>query len=104
MSEEISDMPKQRISQATLSAIIRRRKRIADLQGELEELESALTADLKEGFEVAPGILTAYIKEWERRNVSWKDVVIRQLGQPYADRVLAATKPDPQSKLVVESV
>lgn len=93
-----------RISQGSLAAILRRRKRIADLQTELEKLEDALTADLKEGASVAPGILTAYMKAWERRNVSWKDVVIRELGQPYADRVLAATKPDPQSKLVVESV
>ena len=97
-------MAKQRITQATLAAIIRRRKKIADLQADLEELESALVADLKEGFEVAPGILTAYVKEWSRRSVAWREVCERELGKEYCERVFNATKPDPQSKLVVESV
>jgi len=95
--------PKQRITQATLSAILRRRKRIADLQADLEELEPALTADLKAGYEVTPGILVARVKEWERRNVSWRGIVEREKGQEYADRVLAATKPEKYESLVVEA-
>ena len=96
-------MANHRISQATLAAIIRRRKRIADLQGELEELESALTADLKEGFEVAPGILTAFVKKWERRSVAWRQVCERQLGEEYCQRVFNATKPEPHESLIVEA-
>ncbi len=97
-------MAKQRITQATLAAILRRRKKISDLQADLEELEAALLSDLKEGFEVAPGILAARVKEWERRNVAWKEIVVREKGQEYADRVLAATRPETYTKLVVEAV
>jgi len=95
--------PKQRITQATLSAILRRRKKISDMQADLEELETALTSDLKAGYEVAPGILVARVKEWERRNVAWKQIVAREKGQEYADRVLAATKPEKYESLVVEA-
>lgn len=94
----------KRISQGTLASILRRRKKIEDLQAELGKLEDALTDDLKAGAKVAPGILTAFIKEWTRRNVAWKEIVVREKGQEYADRVLAAKKADTYSKLVVESV
>lgn len=94
----------KRISEGTLASILRRRKKIEDLQTELGKMEDALTDELKTGAAVAPGILTAYIKEWTRRNVSWKEVVVREKGQDYADRVLAATRPETYSKLVVESV
>jgi hypothetical protein len=33
--------------------------------------------------------------------VSWKSVVERELGEDYAKRVLAATKPDTYTHLVV---
>lgn len=92
------------ISQNALAAILRRRKRIADLSAELEKLETALTDELRADAKVAPGILTAYIKEWERRSPQWKAVVERELGSEYAARVLAATRPEQHSKLVVESV
>ncbi len=94
---------KQRITQATLAAILRKRKKIADAQADLDELETALTADLKAGYEVAPGILAARVKEWERRNVAWKEIVVREKGQEYTDRVLAATRPETYAKLVVEA-
>ena len=97
-------MPTKEISQSVLSKILKARKKIDDLKADLAELETALETDLKEGFEVAPGILRAFIKTWERRDVSWKEVVVREKGQEYADRVLAATKPTQHSKLVVESV
>ncbi len=35
---------------------------------------------MKEGHEVAPGILTTYTRSWEQRRVEWKAVVERELG------------------------
>ena len=98
---ELLDMAK-RISQKTLSAIIRRRKRISDLQTELDGLEGALKADLQAGAVVQQGLFTGYIKTWERRNVAWKEIVVREKGKEYADRVLAGTKADKHESLVVE--
>jgi hypothetical protein len=46
--------------------------------------------------------VNARIKEWERRNVAWKQVLVREKAEEFADRVFNATKPDKYESLVVE--
>jgi hypothetical protein len=93
----------KKITQKSLASILRARKKIADAQAKLDVVEAALEADLRGGAVVQAGLLVAFIKEWSRRNISWKDVCVRQLGDEYCDRVLAATKAENYSKLVVEA-
>ncbi len=50
---------------------------------------------------VESGLLRAFLKIIERRSVPWKQVVERKLGVDYAKRVLASTKPDRFTHLVV---
>jgi hypothetical protein len=93
-----------KITQSTLSKVLLAKKRIAELEAEVKAGEEQILAALTEGASVQDGVLTAYIKSWERRSPSWKAVVERELGEQYAARVLAATKPDTYTKLVVEAV
>jgi hypothetical protein len=92
-----------KISRATLRAVVKQRAKVEQEQAKLKAVEEKLTVELKQGATVKPGVLIAYIREWERRSVAWKEIVIREKGQEFADRVFNATKPDPQSKLVVET-
>jgi hypothetical protein len=46
-------------------------------------------------------LLRAFLKIIERRSVPWKQVVERKLGVDFAKRVLAGTKPDRFTHLVV---
>ncbi len=80
------------ISQAELAYIAELRRR----------LESA-KAELETGAPVEPGVLQAFLKVVERRSVPWKQVVERELGEAYATRVLAATKPETYVTLVVKA-
>jgi hypothetical protein len=91
-----------RITQATLSAISNKRAQIDELQFQVKAAEALVLARLKDGAKVASGLLTARVKTWDRRNVAWKEVVVREQGQEYADRVLNATKPTTFESLVVE--
>jgi hypothetical protein len=75
---------------------------VAALETELEKAESEILTALKVGHKVQPGLLAAYVKSWERRDVSWKNVVVARLGQAEADRVLAGAPPVQHEKLVVE--
>jgi hypothetical protein len=94
--------PMAKISQATLAAVIKQRVKVEQAQAKLKESEEKLTAALKAGTEVQAGVLTARLRDWERRNVSWKSVVERELGAEYAQRVFNGTKPDKYESLVVE--
>jgi hypothetical protein len=91
-----------RITQETLRMIAKRRAQIEELQFQVKASEQLVLERLKIGAMVAPGLLTARVKTFERRNVAWKEVVVREQGQDYADRVLAATKPDKYESLIVE--
>lgn len=68
----------------------------------------ALRSRIEAGATVDPGVHVAELKESFRRNVAWKDVVIRLAarlklnGEAYCDRVLAATKPTCTVSLVVK--
>ncbi len=78
------------------------RAQIETLQLQVKATELLVLEKLKDGVKVAPGLLTARVKEFSRRNVAWKEVVVREQGQEYAGRVLNATKPKVYTSLVVE--
>jgi hypothetical protein len=92
-----------KINQSMLSKVLLAKKRIAELEAEVKAGEDQILAALKDGATVQDGVLTAYIKTWERRSPSWKTVVERELGEQYAARVLAGTKPQTYTSLVVEA-
>lgn len=92
------------ISQKSLAAILKQRKKIADAEKVLKELEEKLVTSLKAGSTVSSGVLTARLKTYERRNVAWKQVLIREKGEEFVDRVFSATRPDTYESLVVETV
>ncbi len=82
--------------------------RFATIAGQIDALkdqhaalERQLTASLDSGAVVEPGNHTAKLRTTERRNVSWKKVVIRLKSEGYANKVLSATKPTTYTKLVV---
>jgi hypothetical protein len=91
------------ISQTVLTRFVALRRQIATLQQELDAQESQLQMAIESGAQVELGIFRAYLKTTERRNVSWRGVVERELGEAYAARVLAATKPDPSTSLIVSA-
>jgi hypothetical protein len=70
--------------------------------------KDSIKARLETGASLEPGDHRAELKENLRRNVSWKDVVIRLAerlkmnGEAYCDRVLASTKPTKTIALVIE--
>ena len=92
------------ISQETLCVVAEKRAAIAKLEEELKAAEATVLEALKAGAAVAVGLLTARLKTWERRNVAWKDIVIREQGKEYADRVLNATRPDKYESLIVSTI
>ena len=87
---------KERARYATLA------NRIEKLRGEMAELKGQIIHDLDAGAKPEAGARTASITQVERRSVAWKDVVTRELGDAYAKRVLAGTKPTFFFKLVVK--
>ena len=95
--------PIKAILQGDLAYILELRRSISDLEERLEAAETAVRNQLEAGAPVEAGLFRALLKTSERRNVSWKAVVERELGEAYAIRVLAATKPDSVTRLVVEA-
>lgn len=93
--------PVEKIPQPKLAHIVDLRRSIQELQAELEQVEGEVQAALESGAPVEPGVLRAFLKECERRCVPWKQVVERELGEEYAKRVLAATRPERYVHLVV---
>lgn len=91
------------ISQKQLRDYLLAKKRHEQAGERLKAKEQEFQAALESGATVAGGVLTAFIKTWERRDVSWKAVVERELGPEYTTRVLAGTQPQKYSKLVVEA-
>lgn len=91
------------ISQEALRVVAEKKAAIASLEAELKAAEEIVLAALKNGAKVATGLLTARLKTFEKRNVAWKSVVEREMGVGYAERVLAATKPQTYTSLVVET-
>lgn len=91
----------QTVTQFDLTRYVSLTNQIDALKREHAELEQTLIASLSSGAEVEPGSHTAQLKTSERRNVSWKNVVIRLKGSGYISQVLSHTKPKTYTKLVV---
>ena len=79
-----------------------RRQRTA-LDEQIGEAEAMVRATLESGATVQQGVFSAYLKTTERRSVAWKSIVERELGEQYAVRVLAATKADKFTSLVISA-
>ena len=89
------------VKQDRLAEIITLRQQIEELEKQLGEAQTDVRTALESGAEVEAGLFRASLKITERTNVSWKTVVSRELGEDYAKRVLAATKPDKYVHLIV---
>ncbi len=100
MATPILSQP-QTVTQFDLVRHVSLTNQIDSLKSEHAELERQLTTALGSGVEVEPGAHTAQLKTSERRNVSWKAVVIRLKGTGYVSRILSCTKPKTFLKLVV---
>ena len=96
------------ISQTELALLLSLRGRLHQLEEELEAAENSVKTRLAAGAEVQPGDRVAELKENLRRNVSWKDVVVRLAerlkmdGEAYCAKVLSSTKPSRTVSLVIE--
>ena len=93
--------PTDTITQEKLAHILTLKGEIAERKKELEQVETEVQAALEVSVPVESGLLRAFLKIIERRSVPWKQVVERKLGVDYAKRVLAGTKPDRFTHLVV---
>src|SRR5580658_6162869 len=89
------------ITQDQLAQIITLRQQVETLQLELGEAQADVQSALETGASVEPGLSRASLKTTERRSVAWKGVCERELGEAYCARVLAATRPDTFTHLVV---
>ncbi len=93
--------PTSTITHEKLAYVLTLKGEIAERKKALEEVEAEVQAALEVSVPVEPGLLRAFLKIIERRSVPWKQVVERKLGVDYAKRVLAGTKPDRFTHLVV---
>jgi hypothetical protein len=98
----------QPITQLELTALLSLHGRLHQLEGQVEAAEQSIQTRLEAGCSVEGGDYVAKLKTNSRRNVAWKDVVVRLAerlkldGQAYCARVLASTKPTKTVALVVE--
>jgi len=98
----INTLPQSnQITQFDLTRYVTIANQIAAVKAEQSALVRQLTASLDSGEVVEPGNHTAELRTTERRNVSWKKVVIRLKSEGYTNKVLSATKPTTYTKLVV---
>jgi hypothetical protein len=89
------------VCQAELAHVLELRRQRDAIDERLTEAEQAIRSALEAGATVQPGILSARLKITQRRNVAWKVVCERELGEEYCRRVLAATHPDSYTSLIV---
>lgn len=98
----------QPITQTELTLLLSLRGRLHQLQEQVEQAEQSVKTRLEKGAILEPGDHRAELKENFRRNVSWKDVVIRLAerlrmnGEAYCAKVLSSTKPSRSVSLVIE--
>jgi predicted phage gp36 major capsid-like protein len=98
----------QAITQLELAVLLSLRGRLSQLEEQVEAAEQSIKARLETGAALESGDHRAELKENFRRNVSWKDVVVRLAerlkmdGEAYCAKVLSSTKPTRSVSLVVE--
>jgi hypothetical protein len=96
------------ITQTELTLLLGMRGRLHQLEAQVQEAEQYIKTRLEKGAVLEPGDHRAELKENFRRNVSWKDVVVRLAerlrmnGEAYCAKVLASTKPSRTVSLVIE--
>jgi hypothetical protein len=96
------------ITQTELMLLLGMRGRLRQLQEQVEQAEQYIKTRLEKGAILEPGDHRAELKENFRRNVSWKDVVVRLAerlrmnGEAYCAKVLSSTKPSRTISLVIE--
>lgn len=95
--------PLPQITQAALSYVATLRQQLDETKAKLTEAEASVKEALAQGVPVQHGTLKAVLKVVERRTVAWKEVVVRKLGEAYAKRVLAATRPTKFTRLIVSA-
>jgi len=87
------------ITQLELTVFLSWRGRLQQLEEQVKQAEQSVKARLDHGAALESGDHRAQLKENFRRNVSWKDVVIRLAnrlrmdGEAYCAKVLNSTKP-----------
>jgi hypothetical protein len=110
-SEDLTVVPfpaLQAITQLELAALLSLRGRLSQIEEQVETAEQSIKARLETGAPLEPGDHRAELKENFRRNVSWKDAVVRLAerlkldGEAYCAKVLSSTKPSRSVSLVVE--
>ncbi len=98
----------QTITQLELAAFCSLRSRLHQIEEQVEDAELSIKTRLESGAELEAGNHRASLKENFRRNVSWKDVVVRLAdrlkmnGEAYCSRVLSSTKASRTVSLIVE--
>src|ERR1700682_6365681 len=96
------------VTQLELATLLALRGRLHQLETQVEEATQSIKTRLETGAIFEPGDHRAELKENFRRNVSWKDVVVRLAerikmdGEVYCARVLSSTKPTSSVSLVIE--
>ncbi|MGC1107107.1 MAG: hypothetical protein WA876_11260 [Candidatus Acidiferrales bacterium] len=87
------------VTQAELDELIEFRNLRAQLETRITGIEDSLKTRLETGAAVESGVHVASLKNSSRRNVAWKDVVLRlaeRLGyepEGYVSNILAHTMP-----------
>jgi hypothetical protein len=98
----------QAITQSEVATLLSLRGRLHQLEEQVQQAEQSIKMRLETGAFLEPGDHRAELRENFRRNVSWKDIVIRLAerlrmdGEAYCAKVLASTKPSRSVSLVVE--
>lgn len=92
----------QEVTQKRMARYTTLENKIEKLKAEFYQLKNELILDIDAGAVPEAGARTAKITQVERRSVAWKDIVVRELGDSYAKRVLAGTKPTFFFKLLVK--
>jgi len=92
----------KKITQKTLTHYATLVNQIESLNAKAKELKGDLIDSINRGVKVENGARIARVDRSERRNVSWKDVVIRLKSIGYTRQVLAGTESVTCFKLVVK--
>src|SRR6516162_8462602 len=96
------------VTQLELIGFLSLRGRLHQLEDQVNQAEQSIKTRPENGAALEPGDHRAQLKENFRRNVSWKDVVIRLAdrlcmdGEAYCAKVLNSTKPTRTISVVIE--
>ncbi len=83
----------QNISQAELKEFYRLQRAATDAMARYHAIAFKMSRRLTGGAQQEPGTYHLEKKQWRRRYVAWKQVVIELKGEKYANEVLDKQKP-----------